>query len=142
MNEMIKNAVFVFVVVMVLAGNAWSGWFSFEPNILLLDGTSVAREFEDIHKATMHREKGNTTEIDQLIRDTKILIIEGQKYDTRVEYIKHKEVDNSVFVLVEDESGTKMWANMIGLVCQGADGKKRPVNKEDLNKGEFTPLSN
>ena len=79
----------------------------------------MAREFKDIHMATVHREKGNTTEIDKLIRDTKILIIEDQKYDTRVEYVKHKEVDNSIFVLVEDESGTKMWTTMLGLACQG-----------------------
>ena len=142
MNEMIKRSVFVSVVVMALVGNVWAGWFSFEPNILILDGTSVAREFEDIHMATVYREKGNTTEINKLIRDTRILIIEDQKHDTRVEYVKHKEVDNSIFVLVEDESGTKMWTNMLGLACQGTDGVERPVNEEDLNKGEFTPLSN
>jgi len=142
MSGMIKKSIFVSVVVMALVGNAWGGWFSFEPNILLLDGTSVARELEDIQKEIAYRKKGETTQADQLIRDAKILIIESQKYDTRVEYVKHKEQGNSVFVLVEDESGTKMWANMLGLACQGTDGSERPVSKKDLDKGEFTPLAN
>ena len=142
MNEMIKHLVMVSAAVAVFAGNAWGGWFSFEPNILIRDGTSVARELEDIHKATVHREKGDTTEVDQLIRDTRILIIESQKHDTRVEYVKHKELDNKVFVLVEDESGTKMWAAMLGLACRGSDGGQRPVSKEDLDKGKFPPLEN
>ncbi len=119
--------------------NACGGWFLFEPEILLLNGTSVAREFEEILKPTVHREKGNATEINKLIRDTKILIIEDQKYDTRVEYVKRKEVGNSIFVLAEDGSGTKMWTNILGLACQGADGNERSANKEDLNKGEFIP---
>jgi len=142
MSGMIKKLVFVSVVMMALVGNAWGGWFSFEPNILLLDGTYVARELEDIQKETAFREKGDIAKADELIRDEKVLIIESQKYDTRVKYVKYKEQDNSVFVFVKNESGTKMWANMAGLVCQGTDGSKRPVSKEDLAKGEFTPLAN
>jgi len=142
MDEMIKRAVIVSVAVLAFVGNAWGGWFSFEPNILLLDGTSVARELEDIQKEAEYREKGDKTKADELIRDAKVLIIESQKYDTRVEYVKHKELGESVFVLVEDESGTKMWANMVGLACKGADGGERPVRKEDLTKGEFSPLEN
>ncbi len=141
MSGMIKKSVFVSVVVMALVGNALGGWFSFEPNILLLDGTSVARELEDLQKETAYRKKGDTAQADQLIRDTRVLIIESQKYDTRVEYVKHKEQGNSVFVLVKDESGTKMWANILGLACQGTDGSERPISKEDLSKGGFTPLS-
>lgn len=141
MNGMIKKSIFVSVaVMMVLVGNAWSGWFSFEPNILLLDGVSVARELEDIQKETAYKEKGDTAQADQLVRDARVLIIEGQKYETRVEYVEHKEDGKNVFVLVKDESGTKMWANMIGLACQGGDGNERPVSKEDLAKGEFPPL--
>lgn len=142
MDGMIKKLVFVSVVVMALVGNVWGGWFSFEPNILLVDGTSVARELEDIQKETVYREKGNTAEADQLVLDEKVLIIESQKYETRVEYVKHKEQGKNVFVLVKDESGTKMWANMLGLACLGTDGSERPVSKEDLTKEEFKPLSN
>lgn len=142
MSEMIKKSILVSAVVMALVGNAWGGWFSFEPNILLLDGTSVARELEDIQKETEYKKKGDMAQADQLIRDAKVLIIESQKYDTRVEYIKHKEDGQSVFVLVKDESGTQMWANMLGLACQGNDGSERPVSKEDLAKGEFPPLAN
>ncbi len=142
MVGMIKKSVFVFGVVIAIVGNAWGGWFSFEPNILLLDGTSVARELKDIQKEHEYREKGDTDQIDQLIRDAKVLIIEGQKYETRVEYVKHKEHGNRVFVLVKDESGSKMWANMLGLACLGTDGNERAVRKEDLAKGKFVPLSN
>lgn len=142
MIEMIKKSFFISVLVIVFGGNAWCGWFSFEPNILLLDGTSVARDLDDIQRETVYREKGDTAQVDELIRDSKILIIESQKYETRVEYVKHKEHGKNVFVLVKDESGTKMWANMLGLACQGTDGSERPVSKEDLVKGEFTPLSN
>ncbi len=142
MSGMIKKSVFVSVVVMALVGNAWGGWFSFEPNILLLDGTHVAWELEDIQKETAFRVKGDIAKADQLIRDEKVLIIESQKYDTRVKYVKYMEQDNNVFVFVKDESGTKMWANMASLVCQGIGGSKRPVSKEDLAKGEFMPLAN
>ena len=142
MNGMVKKSFFVSVVVMLMAGSSWGGWFSFEPNILLLDGTSVARELADIQQETTYRENGNTAQADQLIQDEKVLIIESQKYDTRVEYVKHKEMGNNVFVLVADESGTKMWANMLGLACQGTDGSERPVSKEDLAKKKFAPLSN
>lgn len=142
MGEMLKKSVIASLIVMAFAGTAWGGWFSFEPNILLLDGTCVARELEDLQKETAFRETGDTVQADQLIRDAKVLVIESQKYDTRVEYIKHKEQGNHVFVLVEDESGTKMWADMIGIACQGSNGNERPVSKEDLAKGKFTPLSN
>ena len=50
MIGMVKRSVFVCVAVMAIVGNAWGGWFSFEPNILLLDGASVARELEDLQK--------------------------------------------------------------------------------------------
>ncbi|WDP87836.1 MAG: hypothetical protein HUN05_24095 [Desulfobacter sp.] len=122
MSGMIKKTTFVSVVVMALVGNAWGGWFSFEPNIHILDGTSVDRELEDIQKETVYKKNGNTAQVDQLMRDAKVLIIDSQKYETRVEYVKHKEEDQSVFVLVKDESGTQMWANMLGLACQGTNG--------------------
>lgn len=142
MGRIIKKSIFVSVVLMAIVGNAWGGWFSFEPNILLLDGASVARELADIQKETSYREKGDTAQAEQLIRDERVLIIESQKYETRVEYVKHKEQGDKVFVLVKDESGTKMWANMIGLACQDTDGNERAVNKQDLTKGKFIPLSN
>lgn len=142
MNQMVKRSVFTFVLVTALVGNAWGGWFSFEPNILLLDGTSVARELEDLQKESAYRAKGDTAQVEQLIRDAKVFIIEKKKYDNRVEYVKHKEDGDSVFVLVEDESGSKMWANMVGLACRASDGSERPVSKTDLDKGEFRPLSN
>ncbi|HCY87419.1 MAG TPA: hypothetical protein DHV36_19960 [Desulfobacteraceae bacterium] len=142
MNGRIKRAVFVFLSMLLLAGNAWGGWFSFEPNIHVLDGTPVARELEDLEKAMDFKEKGDTAQVEQLIRDTRVLIVESEKYETKVEYIKYKEHGNNVFVLVEDESGSKMWANMIGLACQGNDGQERPVSKADLDKGKLMPLAN
>ena len=142
MNGMVRRSVFACIMVMGLAGSAWGGWFSFEPNILLLDGTSVARELEDLQQESAFRTNGDTARADQLIRDAKVFVIENQKYDNRVEYVKHKEDGDSVFVLVEDESGSKMWANMLGLTCRGSDGSERPVSKTDLDKGEFRPLSN
>lgn len=142
MIRTVKNSALVSMLLIMLVGNAWGGWFSFEPNILILDGTSVARELKDIQKETAYRGKGDTAQIDQLIKDSRVLIITGQKYETRVEYVKHKEQGANVFVLVKDESGSKMWANMLGLACKGTDGNERPVSKKDLAKGEFEPLSN
>ena len=142
MSGMIKGFIFAAVFIIGFSGSSWAGWFSFEPNILLLDGTHVARELKDIQKATAYQEKGDTAQVDKLISDTKVLIIEGQKYETKVEYVKHKELGSTVYVLVQDESGSKMWANMIGLACKGTDGNERPVSRADLNKGKFSPLSN
>ncbi|WDP92202.1 MAG: hypothetical protein HUN04_21760 [Desulfobacter sp.] len=141
MIGMIKKSVFVSAVLMAIGGTAWGGWFSFEPNILIVDGTPVAREFEDIQKETTYLEKGDTAMAEQLVRDSRVIIIDSQKYDNRVEYVKYKEQGNSVFVLVKDESGSKMWANMIGLACKGNGGSERPVSKEDLAKGKLTPLA-
>lgn len=141
MSGLAKCVGFVCVAVMVSVGSAWGGWFSFEPNILLMDGTSVARELEDIQKDTDYRKTGDTAQVDQLIRDMRVLVIESQKHETRVEYVKHREKGDNVFVLVQDESGTKMWANMVGLACLGTDGKERNVTRQDLNKGKFAPLS-
>ncbi len=142
MSEMIKSSVFISVAVITLMGNAWGGWFSFEPNILLSDGAYVARELEDLQKETTYREKGDTAHADELIKDARVLIMDSQKYDNRVEYVKYQEQGNSIFVLVKDESGSKMWAEMITLSCLGTDGNKRPVGKEDLAKGDFKPLAN
>ncbi|THB76440.1 MAG: hypothetical protein D3926_17640 [Desulfobacteraceae bacterium] len=142
MGRIVKMSALVSLLFMMLAGNVLGGWFSFEPNILLLDGAYVARELDDIQKENAFREKGDIAKADQLIQDERVLVIESQKHETRVEYVKHKEKDNRIYVLVKDESGTKMWANMAGLVCQGANGSKRPVSKEDLAKGEFVLLSN
>lgn len=142
MSVMIKKSIIVSFVVMAFVGNAWGGWFSFEPNIRILEGTPVARELGDIQKEYAYMKKGDTSKADQLVRDAKVLIIENQKYDTRVEYVKYKEQGDSVFVLIKDESGSKMWANMIGLACRSADGSERPVSKEDLSKGKFRPLVN
>lgn len=141
MGKMTKSFVLGFFVLTVFAGNVWAGWFSFEPNILLLDGAYVARELEDLQKETEYRKKGDTIHADELIKDSRILIIDSQKYDNRVEFVKFTEQGNNIFVLVKDESGTKMWSNMLTLACQGTDGSSRPVNKDDLTKGNLQPLT-
>lgn len=102
----------------------------------------MARELEDLQKELSLRKTGDIAHADELIQDARVIIIDSQKYDNRVEYIKHKEQGDSVFVLVKDESGSKMWADMLTLACQGMDGNKRPVGKADLSGDALTPLAN
>lgn len=141
MRGLIQLPVLISTVLVMLLGNAWGGWFSFEPNMQIKDGTPVARELTDIQKETAYREKGDTALAEQLVRDSKVLIMDHQKYDTRVEYVKYEEQGSNIFVLVKDESGSKMWANMAGLACRGTGGGDRPISKADLVKGEFPPLA-
>lgn len=141
MGRRICTSIFVSAVWLGLVGTAWGGWFSFEPNIILTDGAYVARELEDLAKETEYIKTGNTANADEMIRDSRVLIIDSQKHENRVEFIEFTEQGENVFVLVQDESGTKMWANMVALVCQDSDGTQRPVAKEDLAKGEFPPLA-
>jgi|GEM_PF-1697917 len=141
MSDIIKKAALVSVIVMGLVGNTWGGWFTFEPNIVLLNGTAVGLEFKDIQKETAYKKTGETTKAVQLVQEEKVYIIKTGADQTRVEYISHKEYQGSIFVRVQDESGTKIWANMLGIACKGQDGKERSVTEQDLAKGKFEPLS-
>ena len=142
MRKMIKKAGGVtMVILMVFSGSAWAGWFSFEPNMLLLDGTRVALKLEDIEKEVAFLQKGDMEHANQLINDNKIFIIKTGKDLTRVKFLDYKEEnDGNIYVEVKDESGSKLWAKMSGLACE-QDGKKKNITKEDLLKGEFAPLS-
>ena len=141
MSGIIKKTVFVFMVVVVFGSNAWGGWFSFEPNVLLIDGSPVALKLEDIQKESSYIEKGDLAQAKQLIEDEKVYIIKAGKDFTRVKYDTYVENEGGIFVRVKDESGTKLWVNMLGLACEGEDGKERLVTKLDLDKGKFKPLS-
>ena len=142
MKEWFKQTVFVFTVLTIFGGSAWGGWFSFEPNLMLLDGTAVARYLEDIAEENAYLEKGDTEHANQLISDEKVYRIKIGQDQTRVKYLEYKEHEGSIFIHVQDESGTKVWANMVGLACVGKDGKERQLTKQDLDKGEFEPLPN
>lgn len=142
MREIIKKTVFVFIIVIALGGSAWGGWFSFEPNVVILDGTPVARELEDIQKETLYQEKGDVAGEQQLIADLKVSIVKNENKGTPVKYVSYEEHEGRIFVRIEDESGSKLWANMLGIAFEGQDGKERRVTKLDLEKGEFGPLSN
>ena len=141
MREIIKKTVFVFAVMLALGGSAWGGWFTFEPNVVVLDGTAVARELDDIEKESLYLQKGDTAGAQQLIDDLRVSIIKNENKGTPVKYIGYEEYEGKVFVRVEDESGSKLWADMTGIACEGQDGKERSVTKMDLEKGEFAPLS-
>lgn len=142
MNKGVKGLIFVLAVVTILGGTARGGWFSFEPNLVLLDGTAVARYLEDIGKQNAYLKKGDTDKANQLISDEKVYLIKTGQDQTRVKYLEHEAYEDDIFVQVQDESGTKVWANMSGIACVGKDGKKRTLTKQDLEKGEFEPLSN
>jgi tRNA U34 2-thiouridine synthase MnmA/TrmU len=142
MSKMIKKTVVITMVfLMILSGSAWAGWFSFEPNMLLLDGTRVALKLEDIEKEVAYLQKGDMEHADQLVNDNKVFVIKTGRDLTRVKFLDYKEEnDGNTYIEVKDESGNKLWAEMSGLACE-LDGKKQNITKQELLKGEFTPLS-
>jgi len=142
MSKMIKKAgIVTMVLLMVLSGSAWAGWFTFEPNMVLLDGTRVAMNLEDIEKAGAYLEKGDMEQANQLVKDNKVFVIKTGRDLTRVKFLDYKEEDDgNIYIEVKDESGNKLWAEMSGLACN-QDGKKENITKQDLLKGEFVPLS-
>jgi hypothetical protein len=139
---MIKKAgIVTMVLLMVLSGSAWAGWFTFEPNMVLLDGTRVSVIFEDIEKDNTYLEKGDMEHANQLVNDNKIFVIKTGRDLTRVKFLDYKEKDDgNIYVEVKDESGNKLWSKMSGLACD-QDGKKQNITKQDLLKGEFALLS-
>lgn len=142
MSKMIKKAgIVTMVLLMVLSGSAWAGWFTFEPNMVLLDGTRVSVIFEDIEKDNTYLEKGDMEHANQLVNDNKIFVIKTGRDLTRVKFLDYKEKDDgNIYVEVKDESGNKLWSKMSGLACD-QDGKKQNITKQDLLKGEFALLS-
>lgn len=142
MSKMIKKAgIVTMVLLMVLSGSAWAGWFTFEPNMVLLDGTRVSVILEDIEKDDAYLEKGDMEHANQLVNDNKIFVIKTGRDLTRVKFLDYKEKDDgNIYVEVKDESGNKLWSKMSGLACD-QDGKKKNITKQDLLKGEFAPLS-
>jgi hypothetical protein len=144
MSRMIKKACIVaMVLLMTLSGSAWAGWFTFEPNMVLLDGTHVSVTLEDIEKEDAYLKKGDMEQVNQLVRDSKIFIIKTGKDLTRVKFLGYEEEkDGNIYVEVKDESGSKLWAKIDGLACDcDQNGNKRNITKQDLLKGEFAPLS-
>ncbi len=140
MGGMIKRIILGAFVLGFLAGNTWAGWFSFEPNIVILDGTAVAVNLEDIEEETAFLEKGAAEQADQLIKEEKVYLIQRGKDMTRVKYVKHEKDRGHFFVMVQDESGSKLWANMAGLACVDKGGKPRPLTEKDLDSGSLEPL--
>ncbi|MEJ2135399.1 MAG: hypothetical protein P8X86_09160 [Desulfofustis sp.] len=144
MSRMIKKAgIVTTVILMVLSGSAWAGWFTFEPNMLLMDGTHVAVSLEDIEKEDTYLKEGNIEQANQLVKDSKIFIIKAGKDLTRVKFLGYEEEkDGNIYVEVKNESGTKLWAKMSGLACDcDKNWNKRNITKQDLLKGEFATLS-
>ncbi|MBT8334674.1 MAG: hypothetical protein KJP19_09595 [Deltaproteobacteria bacterium] len=139
---MIKKAgIVTTVLLMILSGSAWAGWFTFEPNMVLLDGTRVSVILEDIEKDDAYLEKGDMERANQLVNDNKIFVIKTGRDLTRVKFLDYKEKgDGNIYVEVKDESGNKLWSKMSGL-ARDPDGKKKNITKQDLLKGEFAPLS-
>ena len=142
MSKMIKKAsIITMVLLMVLSGSAWAGWFTFEPNMVLLDETRVALNLEDIEKESAYLEKGDIEKANQLVKDNKVFVIKTGRDLTRVKFLDYKEKDDgNIYIEVKTESGNKLWAKMSGLVCDH-DGKMENLTKQDLLKGEFAPLS-
>lgn len=142
MSRMIKKAgIVAMVILMVLSGSAWAGWFTFEPNLVLLDGTHVSVTLEDIAKEDGYLNEGDMEQANKLVKDSKIFIIKTGKDLTRVKFLDYKEVnDGNIYVEVKTESGNKLWAKMSDLACE-QEGKKKNITRQDLLKGEFATLS-
>lgn len=140
MNGLIRQSLFGFTVFVVLAGSSWAGWFSFEPNIVILDGTPVSVKLENIAMETAYLDKGDTANADQLVQEEKVYRIKRGKDMTRVEYIKHEKDQGHYYVMVQDESGSKLWADMKGLACVDQEGETRQITEQDLASESFLPL--
>jgi len=140
MGGMIKRIIIGGVVLAFLAGNTWAGWFSFEPNMVILDGTAVAVTLDSIEQEAAFLERGETEQADQLVKDEKVYRIKRGKDMTRVKYVKHEQNQGRFFVMVQDESGSKLWASMAGLACVDKGGEPRPITEQDLDNGSFEPL--
>ena len=138
MSKMIQKAgIITVVLLMALSGSAWAGWFTFEPNMVLLDGTRVAINLEDIEKEGAYLEKGDMEHANQLVKDNKVFIIKTGRDLTRVEFLDYKEKDDgNIYVEVKDESGNKLWTKMSGL-ARDQGGKKQNITKQDLLKGSI-----
>ncbi len=142
MIKMTQKTGIVITVLIILSGSAWGGWFTFEPDLILLDGTPVALNLEDIQKRTDYLKKGDMAKANQLVEDEKIYIIKNGRDQTRVKFLEYEEHNGSVFVLVKNESGTKLWANMTGLACEcEGNGKQRKLTKEAVVQGKIASLS-
>ena len=142
MNGITQKIGFVFMVLIVFGGSAWGGWFSFEPNMILLNGSAVAMDLKDLQKQNAYIEKGDIAKANQLIKDSKVHIVKSGKSQDRVEYVEYEEYEGNTFVRVKDESGNKLWANIIGLACEcEGQGKQRNLTKQDVIKENFKPLS-
>jgi hypothetical protein len=140
MREMIKKTSLAIIVLLILGGSAWAGWFTFEPNVILLDGTAVALKLQDAEKVNTYLEKGDTEHTNQLVKDKRVFLIKTGRDLTRVEFLDYEEHGGSYFVKVKDESGNELWANMTGVACEH-NGKQSKVTKQDLAKGKFEPLT-
>jgi hypothetical protein len=142
MSKMIQRAgIVAMVLLMASSGSAWAGWFTFEPNMILLDGTRVALNVEDIEKEDAYLEKGDMEHANQLVKDNKVFVIKNGRDLTRVKFLDYKEGDDgNIYIEVKNESGTKLWAKMNGLACD-QNGEKKNITKQDVLKGEFPTLS-
>ena len=140
MNRVIRAAVFALMALIVFGGNAWGGWFSFEPNLKLRDGTPVARYLEDLEAEIDYLAKGDTAQADQLLNDQKVYVIKEGQDMTRVEFKGYEEHQGKIFIQVQDESGTKVWASITGLASVDPSGQEKELTKQDVEKGDFKPL--
>ena len=142
MREIVKKIGMMIMALMILAGPAWGGWFSFEPNLVLNDGAAVALNLEDAEKVSTYLEKGDMEHTNQLVNDKRVFLIKTGRDLTRVEFLDYEEHGGSYFLKVKDESGNELWANINGLACEcDQSGTPRKVTKEDVVKGKFSPLS-
>lgn len=144
MSRMIKKAAIVtMVLLMASVESAWAGWFSFEPNLVLLDGTHVSVSLEDIVKEDAYLKEGDMEHVNKLVKDSKIFVIKTGRDLTRVKFLGYQEKeDGNIYVEVKNESGTKLWVKMSDLACDcDQSGNKRNITKQDLLKGEFATLS-
>lgn len=140
MNGITKKMGFVFMLLIIFGGSAWGGWFTFEPNLVLLEGTAVSRDLEAVEKYSFI-EKGDIEQANQLIKNEEVRIVKNGDDQTRVTYSDYEENNGSIFIRFKNESGSKLWANITGLACEGQDGKLRNVIKQDVIKKDFKILS-
>jgi hypothetical protein len=140
-NEIMKKIGFVFMLLIIFGGSAWGGWFTFEPNLVLLEGTAVSRDLEAVEKEYTFIEKGDIEQANQLIKNEEVRIVKNGDDQTHVTYSDYEENNGSIFIRFKNESGSKLWANITGLACEGQDGKLRNVTKQDVIKKDFKILS-
>lgn len=138
----IKKSLLIFMVIVALSGNVFGGWLKFEPNLVVLDGSAFASKLKDIKKAADYTESRDMEGAKALMNSKNVVIVKTGNGGFPAEYLDYKEYKNNFLVKIKDENGNIGWVHILGLACEGSDGKPNRVKVNDIIAKKLKPLSN